>query len=491
MSRHLFSQSLTRPGRMCRIPVATFRFSGLALLFLTLWLGATAFAAVVTRKDAGRSCTFNDSEYDASTDVHAIEGYQYAIAGLLKQRKFAELDCIANSVRSSKARFAGGTWKLHKLYAGLEKPQPGHATEPDWRNHLARVNEWVAAKPNSITARVALAESYISYGWDARGTGYSDTISDSGAKLFDLRIKKAKEILDNASTLRNKCPEWFVAMQQVAQGQNWDLLRSTALFDKAASFEPGYFYYYRAQATLLLPQWMGKEGEPARFAEQAADRMGGKAGDMLYFEIAQAVVCGCDEPESVHFSWPRLQQGFAAIEQQYGPSLPELNWLALMAFKFNDSVVADAAFKRVGDNWDKEAWRTEAWFKQNKDWAAQFAPGEARSRAIKQEARANLQTAEGLSYKKEFDQKFAALEQSCLQKSGNDLGKFEFLVEIGKDGIAQDAWMTRPTALANCLMQELGASHARKEKLFPAPPHDAYWIVLDLDPATFNTAAKE
>jgi len=22
------------------------------------------------------------------------------------------------------------------------------------------------------------------------------------------------------------------------------------------------------------------------------------------------------------------------------------------------------------------------------------------------------------------------------------------------------------------------------------PPHDAYWIILDLDPATFNTAAK-
>ena len=130
-------------------------------------------------------------------------------------------------------------------------------------------------------------------------------------------------------------------------------------------------------------------------------------------------------------------------------------------------MVADVDFKRIGDGWDKEAWRTEAWFKQNKDWAAQWAPGEARSRAIKQEARANLQTAEGLSYKKEFDVTFAALERVCVQKSGNDLVKFEFLVEIGKDGIAQNAWMTRPTALASCLMGELGASNARKEKLFP------------------------
>jgi hypothetical protein len=39
-------------------------------------------------------------------------------------------------------------------------------------------------------------------------------------------------------------------------------------------------------------------------------------------------------------------------------------------------------------------------------------------------------------------------------------------------------------------MQELGASHARKEKLLPEPPHDSYWIILDLDPSNLNTAAK-
>jgi hypothetical protein len=204
-----------------------------------------------------------------------------------------------------------------------------------------------------------------------------------------------------------------------------------------------------------------------------------------------AIVCACDEPEFEHFSWPRLQQGFAAVEQQYGPSLIEVNSFALMAYKFNDSVIADSAFKRMGDNWDRDTWRTEDWFKQNKAWAAQFAPGEARARAIKQEARANLQTAGGFAYKKDFDLAFAALEQLCVQKAGNDPGKFEFLVQVGKDGIAQDAWMTHPSAVANCLMKELGASIARKEKLFPFPPHDSYWIILDLDPAAFKAAAKD
>ncbi len=78
-----------------------------------------------------------------------------------------------------------------------------------------------------------------------------------------------------------------------------------------------------------------------------------------------------------------------------------------------------------------------------------------------------------------------------MQKAGNDPGKFEFLVQVGKDGIAQGAWMTHPSAVANCLMKELGASNARKEKLFPFPPHDSYWIILDLHPAAFKAAAKD
>jgi hypothetical protein len=211
----------------------------MALVLLTLCCGATVFASDTDPMGARQPCAFSDTAFDPSTDVHGIEEYQYAIAGLLKQEKFAGLDCVANSVRSSRARFSGGAWKLHILYLGLTEPQPGHATEQDRRNHLRRLNQWVAARPKSITARVALAESYVSYAWDARGTGYSDTISDSGVKLFHHRLEKAKVILDSASALHNKCPEWYVAMQQVAQGLSWDLPRTTALFEKAAFFEPG------------------------------------------------------------------------------------------------------------------------------------------------------------------------------------------------------------------------------------------------------------
>lgn len=101
----------------------------------------------------------DDLDFDAATDVHAFDHYADAIASLLKDEQFAQLDCIANSVRSTQARFSGGSLKLVKFYNGVDEPRPGHPTEEDWQNHLRRVEHWVTSSPESISARIALAKS--------------------------------------------------------------------------------------------------------------------------------------------------------------------------------------------------------------------------------------------------------------------------------------------------------------------------------------------
>ena len=83
-----------------------------SFLFLTLFLSSRAIAS-----DKGNppvlSCGFSDAAFDTSTDIRAVQRYQDAIAQLLKQEKFSELDCIAEQARAAKARFSGGMWKLH------------------------------------------------------------------------------------------------------------------------------------------------------------------------------------------------------------------------------------------------------------------------------------------------------------------------------------------------------------------------------------------
>jgi tetratricopeptide (TPR) repeat protein len=313
---------------------------------------------------------------DALAIRNQREADQYLknVRELLHQEQFDELDRIAGTDRTSKARFGGGGWKLNTLYTGLASPLQESASEADWDAHLSRLRIWMAKKPESITARIALAASYTSYAWKARGTDLADKVSDGSREVFQARLEQAQTILDNAARLKEKCPHWYKVMQTVALGQGWDRDQADELFKKAIAFEPTYSYYYRAYAYYLLPKWYGEEGETERFADAISKKVGGQEGSIIYFDIAVELICGCRNEVGLDtMSWPRIQEGYIATEKQYGPSTLKLNQLAYIAVQMGDADVAQKAFQRIGDDWSRTIWKTEAHFVQSKSWAGAAA----------------------------------------------------------------------------------------------------------------------
>jgi hypothetical protein len=439
-------------------------------------------------------CSLTETEIaglsgDAGTDIHAVPNYTKTVHGLLKAGKFEQLDCLADSVRSHKETFAGGMWKIHAIYGGLEKP-PLHATEQDWVEHMGLLQRWVSSRPDSVTARIALAESYVKYGWDARGSGYADTVSESGWKLLAERASKAKQILDEASTFSAKDPEWYLAMQQVALAQSWEADAKQALLERAVKFEPTYYYYYRAYAYSILPRWGGEDGEVEQFLAKTADDIGGDAGDMLYFRVATYLVDNCEDSRKLKLSWQRIQKGFAAVEKQNGPSLANLNLLAQMAVKFMDPVVADKMFARIGDQWDEDTWQTSSYFESIKQWAKQVEPYMVANQAAEQSAEANLHTPEGQRYKSAFDEKIHVWMQPCIEQlAGSDLGNFELLIKVGKEGTIEYLTGRGYSPIMPCLGPKLDNFRMAKQAVFPAPPQPDYWVRFDLNPEAPASAA--
>lgn len=461
--------------------------SSLALFLITVLFSSFQLAAQTKSQTAPGGCTTFGEAFQGSNDLVAIQAYRSAVRRLLEHEEFKQLDCIADSSRTNQTRFPGGKWQLYSFYRGLSEV-PGHATEADWNNLIGQLQKWTAANPKSITAPVALADAYINFAWHARGDGYGDTVTDSGWKQFGQRIDQAKKILDAASSLPEKCPHWYVDMQTVARAQGWDMVESTELLKQAVAFAPDYYYYYRSLASYMLPKWEGKEGDAANFAEQSADRVGGTKGDILYFRIGEGIVCACNEPEFRRFSWARLQKGYEAIEKEYGWSVSDLNVLALMATKNGDSVIADAAFKRIGDNYDIEQWVTEDFYNQMKTWASQFAPLEARSRKIEAEVEANALSPDGPAYQKNAEQALASTVQACA-KAADDKSKFEFMLQVATDGIPKDGWAKHPTAIGQCVLKSIYDSSVKKEAIFAPPPHADYWMKLGFNPGD-SVAAK-
>jgi len=157
-------------------------------------------------------------------------------------------------------------------------------------------------------------------------------------------------------------------MHQAALASGANIAQLRSIFEEAARFEPYYFAYYQQHAIVLLSEWFGEEGDSEAFAEAVYHEIGGKEGAHIYFEIALSLSDRDDFIPS-RFSWPQLQEGFAALDELYGLTQYKVNRFALIATQYRDQAVAAKAFARIGSNWDQSVWGTQARFEAQRSWA--------------------------------------------------------------------------------------------------------------------------
>jgi hypothetical protein len=414
-------------------------------------------------------------------NLHLLDRYQEGIRALFQQEKFEVLDKTADAARATKARLPGGFWTIHLIYSALMTPAEGtyDASENDWTSQLVRLQRWTAQRPDSITARVALGGAQLQYAWRARGGGYADKVTDDGWRLFQQRAEMAAKTLMDASSLPAKCPEWFLTTQLTARALGQSKEMQTAIFEKAIAFEPDYQYFYRAQAEMLMPKWEGEEGEMAAFAGHVADRIGGKKGDIIYFQIAVVLNCGCDNDRGLNgLSWPRIKRGYTDLEEQYGEFVGNLNGMAYMAGMAGDIAYAHEMFTRIGEGWDETLWHKKANFEMVRQWA-QFAEVPKTMDAAMKAADENLQTSDGRKFDeqvaKTFASNYSATVTECLKSSGDlSLVPFEMVLQVGGNGTVEQIVVSKMSRTSSCIAAKLDGG------LFPPPPKPDYWVKVSM-----------
>ena len=414
-------------------------------------------------------------------NLHLLDRYQEGIRALFQQEKFEVLDKTADAARATKARLPGGFWTIHLIYSALMTPAEGtyDASENDWTSQLVRLQRWTAQRPDSITARVALAGAQLQYAWRARGGGYADKVTDDGWRVFQQRAEMAAKTLMDASSLPAKCPEWFLTTQLTARALGQSKEMQTAIFEKAIAFEPDYQYFYRAQAEMLMPKWEGEEGEMAAFAGHVADRIGGKKGDIIYFQIAVVLNCGCDNDRGLNgLSWPRIKRGYTDLEEQYGEFVGNLNGMAYMAGMAGDIAYAHEMFTRIGEGWDETLWHTKSKFR---DGAAvgPVCRSAKNDGCCDESRRRNLQTSDGRKFDeqvaKTFASNYSATVTECLKSSGDlSLVPFEMVLQVGGNGTVEQIVVSKMSRTSSCIAAKLDGG------LFPPPPKPDYWVKVSM-----------
>ncbi|HEY4000987.1 MAG TPA: hypothetical protein VGO93_19115 [Candidatus Xenobia bacterium] len=261
---------------------------------------------------------------------------------------FHALEALANDWRTSRARFPSGNSKLHAFY--LVVAEVKGRDEASWAAVRQFNEDWIAAVPDSATARIAAANFYMNWAFHARGGGFANTVSDDGWRLYRERLAAGMKVLqDGARHGADHDPAYLASL--IDYGNNLDdgIDVDKQHWLQCVAVDPEYWSAYQTLAFAMLPRWHGQAGDGAALADEAVRRtpaLGQTAYARIAMSLGQYRNVGLYTTE--RFSWPRVKQGFDDMLKRHPKSATLYYQAALAGQVAGDKAYTAAMVNRCG-----------------------------------------------------------------------------------------------------------------------------------------------
>lgn len=303
--------------------------------------------------------------------------FQTQIRGLLAAGNYARLTQIADSLRSTRARFEDDHYALLEMldaFSPTDTRQEANAAA--WHASINQLEDWCKSSPASALPGVALAETYVNLAWAARGHGNASTVADTAWAGYGSAMSRASEALHAAFARQPLRIEWYLVAGRVALGQGWPTRASEELFRRAVALDSTCDFAYWQRADYLLPRWYGQQGEWEAWLDRAVAPLPPDQADRVY-----AAVClrmgeyHTNLYQETRVSWPRVLRGFH-VQLALHPNsqlLPqEFSFHAALSGDMN---AAREMFRRTGPHCDLDVWHNQLFFKEFYTAALPPSPG--------------------------------------------------------------------------------------------------------------------
>ena len=286
---------------------------------------------------------------------------------------FAKLEQLSTVFRQDKSRTSSGLWKLTLFYAGIAASEKSskERNEAFWSKLEAKAQAWIAAYPQSPSARIAYSMFLIGHGWHFRGGNYASAVPPEAWEPFYRYIGLARDNLERNKATASVDPRWYETMMTVARAQNWDRKRFDALLNEALDKEPYFYQTYFLALEYLLPKWHGGIKDIEQFANQAVARTVRTEGQGMYARIYWFASQTQFENELFDRSlidWSKMKAGFEDVVARY-PDAWNINNYARFACLAKDKTTTRELFVRIKENPVREAWSPIVLFSHCQQWA--------------------------------------------------------------------------------------------------------------------------
>jgi WD40 repeat protein len=287
----------------------------------------------------------------------------------LADGRFDEVEKVGEELRKAHRIGWSGSPEYAQYYLSLSSPKESNDLE--WAKLFKRLEAWLAAKPKSAYARVALARAYHKYGWEARGNEFAGKVSAQGMEMFEESLKQAAKLLIEAQNLQPDDPAIYDADIRVGQGLGIGKERLMKMFEQGFKTDPKYYPLYTSLAPCLLPRWYGEPEDLAKFLDDVLKRVDAEEGLTIYAWVTRDIKCmhSTGEMRLLGLDMEKVRAGANILFKRYPYSNLANNLACWSACVNRDQEAARDLFGWLGDHTDLAVWRNEETFRRVRRWA--------------------------------------------------------------------------------------------------------------------------
>lgn len=171
--------------------------------------------------------------------------------------------------------------------------------------------------PDESTSWLLKGKSYIQMGWNARGGGYANTVTEEGAKTFAADLAIAESALNHAWKLNPKDSRIPLQMMAVELGQGEGRDRMELWFDRAMNLDSNDYEACSSKLFYLEPKWYGTAEDMLDFGRECVQSTNWGGYAPITLVDAHIAICNeyTDESERTNYwkqpdVWPDIKAAY-------------------------------------------------------------------------------------------------------------------------------------------------------------------------------------
>ncbi|MBI4569820.1 MAG: DUF4034 domain-containing protein [Planctomycetes bacterium] len=213
-----------------------------------------------------------------------------------------------------------------------------------------------AARPGAVAAPSVEGTFWVNFAWDARGSGYANTVTAAGWAGFHERLLRAEEVLNRAWEMDPSSANAPYQMISVAMGLGWSAEKMDVWFQRAMSADGDHYHACGSKMLFLHPKWGGSFDAMLAFGRACLDSGSWQVKIRLmivdaHIEIRKGRGMTPQEYWSQPQAWKDVQSAFVPFLDRFPNAKTWRTQYAMLACDAGEWAIAREQFNLIGDSY--------------------------------------------------------------------------------------------------------------------------------------------